>query len=95
MLPFATVISTKHKSTAEPEGMPLVLYLVMNQNIGQMRKGQGPKLLQLILWRPWMCVINFRFAEIFQLKTKCQAHGGTRGKVRESPKSAGFILWKP
>ncbi len=26
---------------------------------------------------------------------KCQPHGGARGKVREWPKSLGFILWAP
>lgn len=26
---------------------------------------------------------------------KCQAHGGTQGKVRESPGPVDFFLWGP
>lgn len=39
--------------------------------------------------------LNSNRCNCFTENHKCQPHGGTRGKVRGRPKSAGFILKGP
>ncbi len=43
-----------------------------------------------VSWQPTRCLLKH-----FTLDQKCQPAGGSRGKVRGSPKSSGFIIWQP
>lgn len=60
--------------------------------------GGSPESFRHIIWVPWMPVPTFvqiHPADISHGLNQTWPAGGATGKVRESPKSLGFVLWGP
>lgn len=66
-------------------GMTFV-FACIKQSIGQLDYRMNERLYQ----SSWQSIQQLRH---LTQNPKCQRHGGTRGNVRGSPKSLGFIVW--